>query len=475
MQFKNSFLQLYEELSSLLEQDDAVSQSLDITELDRLLEDKYNLLVQVCNNVNNNYVSKVSSPASIILLLQDYWETKDNTLIKLARVYQDNHLKHRWNYFNNQGKNPLDHYAKQIERARLAPASFDIAGSFLCFNFTLYSNMAKTASQKNEIIQKIIDELCLNFTEVEVVNLANGFESKLKNNTLSICVRYVPGNGGYSPFAYKAADIENASSDIAATIELDTDKAEAVPDNVDTVIPFSTRLNRAKEFIKYFTKISKNNFIIPSNLNSEDAIKKCAFHVVDLVSAYTQGDSHIKNCMISLLDILGAKIGHNNPVNRSKIDNWKSVQYLHNACYQEAKILEIANKLKVPLKRNPVATGLNGNNWYLFAQKDSRVTSNADFIYVYNDTTSIGVDAKIYLSADTESEASDLAAHDAVFLIEYILDDDRWGLKKVSTNIANTDNSIITDVEKELNNFIIYLNKNKIQFYMIDKYLQPRN
>jgi hypothetical protein len=151
------------------------------------------------------------------------------------------------------------------------------------------------------------------------------------------------------------------------------------------------------------------------------------------------------------------------------------VQYLHNACYQEAKILESAAKYKIPLHRNPQATGLDGSNWYLFAQKDKRITNKADFIYTYDKNIHIGVDAKIYLNYSTEAEASDPAAHDAIFLIEYILSDARWALKKVNANAVEVDKTIITKVENALNNFILYLNENNVQFYMVNKYLQSRN
>jgi hypothetical protein len=249
---------------------------------------------------------------------------------------------------------------------------------------------------------------------------------------------------------------------------------------VNNVLPFRSRFERAREFIEYFAAIPKNRFYSPGKLETEADIRNCAFHVVDLVSAYNGSDVHLKNCMGSLLDIFGSKIGHNNPKDRSYIENWKSVQYLHNACYQEAKILEVATELGFPLQRNRAATGLNGDNWYLFAQGDERVKGYADFIYTYangidikdNKNIEIKVDAKIYLNTGTEAEAADPAAHDAVFLIEYILDDELWQLKQIDRNAAKLDSNIVIQVEEKLNNFIRYLNKNSIKFDRVNKYLK---
>lgn len=110
---------------------------------------------------------------------------------------------------------------------------------------------------------------------------------------------------------------------------------------------------------------------------------------------------------------------------------------------------------------------LTGDNpcWYVFTEGNSNITWYSDFLY--NGKVPVPVDAKIYLNDSTvDKQAIEPIAHDAVFLIEFLIfEETHWKLKQIQ---AVEDSSI----KDSLTAFIQSLNKNKVQFDRVNNNLQ---
>lgn len=181
---------------------------------------------------------------------------------------------------------------------------------------------------------------------------------------------------------------------------------------------------RAKAFVDDYINNSGGSFIRPvsnKSTNTKKALINIAFSAPHLARYYEQnaGDSEKISNLEALLNILGYKL---------KGDR-KSLQYLYHAIVQEHYLVtEVApNKLK----RNPEATHAKASDmerayWYLFSDNsDVGIKTNAPDFKL--EGTEYTIDAKIYGSeASMQSKLSTEAAHEANFVIVYLIGDRTW-------------------------------------------------
>jgi hypothetical protein len=480
---------VYEELSAindLLAVDQEQSTSFDIKAINNLVYEQQNNFNRACANFNDKLgISNFTYAHSTFLCLPD--QQLGNTTVNIVRTTLDQ-KGFDWRVLDAYGNSISEasdlkkllgaeaaglKKASELKARLLECCNFDLSHSWLFFNITgaYLSSIKNTSYSEETICLELLSSMpSFDGTSAKIIKMN-------KSNVLSKAVVHSATQFSIGvPFGQAAGyNIPKTFCDACWPVTRNTnDTVSETNTAASAVSSFSSRFERAKEFIEHFAAMSKNGFYKPSEIRTEEDIKKCAFHVVDLVNVYTHGDLHIKNCMKDLLDILGSKIGHNNPKNRTYIKNHKSVQYLYNACQQEATIIKEADGF-IPLYRNQDATGLDGNSWYLFAQGDRHITDKADFIYKYTTEDSINVevkvDAKIYFDTNSEDQFSDKAAHDAVFLIEYLIAPNKWVLKPVKENASILDEVVYADVQKRLFAFVNRLNTNQSSFTRINSQL----
>lgn len=514
MFLNDSFMQLYESLSALLEADVAFdttladpetsSSDLNKADIDALLADKCQYFKQAVTDINKSISTFPIIPASVILFTTPIYkvETLDPTqriittsfttkipknvnrivsssnIARSKMVHNDTKNAYSWHYLSDTGLSAFAPDQRSKAREFLDnKASFNITESYFCYCFRLNAG-GKPASfdaqltSAQEVLRAMANQ------QGFAVKLNYNFGQKIigaSDDVIGICIPCSTStHQNIKPFIHKILDlpVDSHTSDSAEPIQSES------------------RFEQAVKFIDFFLQAGKRAEV-PPNIKSEEDIKNCAFNVEDLVSVYSTSDSTIKHYMRSLLAILGSKVGQDNPTKAKHIANWKSVQYLHNACKQEDKILEEAKNIVltfrsgrqvtgIPLTRNPAATGLKDGrkdaNWYLFSQSNEAVTVHADFIF--NDN--IKVDAKIYYNAKSEATNSEgPSAHDAAFLIEYLIDENpHWRLKALHNTVGTTAVDNLQDTPQtadEINRaaqyldfFVRYLNKNEVTFERVD-------